>query len=661
MNSSILKRVFFICYFVILIFMPFGLSAEENTQSVSEQFEYEKFLTENILNALSGIAPKGSYMVQVQVEVAEKVEKQSPKDKILMEKMPITKLGIWANPQSFIDAHLNELQMKELPKKSFRSLITKVRVDISLDDKLKPEVDEQVKKVAQAVIKGFLNKPTNVSIARLRMVEELPKEEEKGSFLSRNQILISLSLLGLILLALGLYATSQFYDLGVKQLEKTPAPVSFAPFTGAMPPMPPPAPAAEEAKKPKDDGELDLEALGLGGDDELGGLGEDDDIVRKAKKTLETANVVPIPQGVDRGGEQFKLLIAADPKRAGHLIKQWISANTPDTNEALAVIPRLLSLEVLNPIFQHLDDNSRMRWKEIISEPVRPGAYERADQVLLVQTINTAILPEAPLGEEIQEALVTLTPEDCLKLITDKPQLGPFLAHTLSSLQVSKLFSLLPKENFSALMYDALSFDLATNLHLKEELNEAFKVFKTRSGLKNFNFAATAIDMIHELGPDLEGEVYSAIIKTKDKYLLKKAGTKFFPVQLIHKLPEEIFREILSERPLAERIEIIYIASGSIKDTIRSLVASSDKMGEMLDFQLMQIEADENLKKRLDKNKPKIWRQFVVTIRAKIHGTEFVAEAAESILDKWIAEVTADDYQDPNLTVLENAEDKNAS
>lgn len=647
-----------------LVWLPIVSFAQSDVSPSSEQFEYEKFLTMNIETALAGIAAKGSYLVQVQVDVFEKLEKNNVQDKLIMEKMPITKLGIWANPKSFIESHLTELQMKEMPKKSFRSMISKVRVDISLDDKLKPEVDDQVKKVAESVIKGFLNKTVTVNVARLRLIEELPQEVDKSTFLSRNQMLVSLTILGLILLGLGLYATSQFYDLGVKQLEKTPPPVSFAPFSGAMPagaPVPAPAAPAPEAKKP-DDGEPDLAALGIDLDDPMAAAAdEEDDIVRRAKKTMEQAPVVPIPQGVDRGGEQFKLLIATDSKRAGHLVKQWISANTPDTNEALAVIPRLLSLEVLSPIFQHLDDNSRMRWKEIISEPVRSGAYERADQVLLVQTINTAILPEAPLGEEIQEALVTLSPEDCLKMISEKPQLGPFLAQTLSSLQVSRMFTLLPRENFSSLMYQALTFDLSSNLHLKDELAEAFKAFKTKSGLKNFNFASTAIDMIHELGPDLEFEVYSAIIKTKDKFLLKKAGMKFFPAQLLHKLPEEIFREILSERPLAERIEIIYIASDSLKDTIRGLVASSDKMGEMLDFQLMQIEADENLKKRLDKNKPKIWRQFVYSIRNKIHATEFIAETAEAILDKWIAEVTADGYQDPSQTTGEAGNEQKAS
>jgi hypothetical protein len=524
--------------------------AQNNIVSTSsEQFEYEKFLTMNIESALVGIAVSESYMVQVQVEVIDKLEK-TIQEKLFIEKMPITKLGVWANPKSFIEAHMNDLQIKAKPKKSFRSLINKVRVDISLDHKLKPELDEQVKKIAESVIKGSFFKPVTVNVGRLRLIDELHQVGNKSSFFSRNQMLSSLIALGLILLGLGLYATSQFYDLGVKKLEKVQPPLSFTPFSGL-------AQVAPEAKK-VDDGEFDVSTPGIALNGSMAEVSADyeDDVVKQAKKTMQQSHVVPIPQDVDRGGEQFKLLITTDPKRAGHLIKQWISANNPNTNEALSVIPRLLNLEVLSPIFQLLDDTSRMRWKEIINEPVKAGAYERADQVLLAQTT--------------------------------------------SSLQVSRMFSLLPKENI--------------------------------------NFASTAIDLIPELAPDLEFEVFTAIIKTNDKCLLKKAAMKYFPAQLLHKLPEEMFREILSQRPLAERIEIIYIAGDTLKDIIRGLVASSDKMGEMLDFQLMQIEADENLKKRLDKNKPKIWRQFIYSIRDKIHGTEFIAEAAEAILDKWIEE-----------------------
>ncbi len=352
----------------------------------------------------------------------------------------------------------------------------------------------------------------------------------------------------------------------------------------------------------------------------------------------------PSTDQTENGFDRFKAILAENPEKMSDLIRQWVKSPGRGATEALVILPRVLSTAECLQLFKHLKEQDRRDWKKVLSTPTDERSYKIAENFISFQIVDSLLVPPSTTDEELQRMLSSLSLADCIEIASSNVNLGALLIDLLPTAQAGRLYSLMNRELADSLATAAMKVSDREIASQSNALKQAIKNIMNKK--KSVPFLDRAADLVNSVGQDREETILKTLAEAGEFQLLEATAKQFFPSELVMRLPGPALKTCLERYPVARRAEIILSRAENEKTTLLSSIGGPDSRArELLDIEVQNIEVDDVRKKRIEKSKNLIWRDFISTVRTVVKTDDTVAELSKDILSDWLGEKTAGQYR----------------
>lgn len=340
----------------------------------------------------------------------------------------------------------------------------------------------------------------------------------------------------------------------------------------------------------------------------------------------------------DTGFSQFKRMAEQYPETAAYLVKLWLNMNTKESNEALAVLPKMIPVESLVGVFGSLEDKLKSQLKKTSNINIDAATVARADGFIVSQMVDTFLVNTIVLPDELKMVLSEMSMEECVECYRRDNRLGAAFINVLQTAQLGKLFSLLSDEEVTALFQDGLSFNADNVQYLADTLPGLLESIRADKQKVRVPLLDKAMDLIKELGVEKESQVFDMLIASGDSDQVIEATQKFFPSELILKMPPEKMRTLINRFPTKERATLIFSRPQDEQNLFFAAIGESGRLRDIINSELAEIQKNDKLKNQIIKDQSKIWQKFVTTSRDAIRKDSSIKEAADVLLEQWLQE-----------------------
>jgi hypothetical protein len=343
-------------------------------------------------------------------------------------------------------------------------------------------------------------------------------------------------------------------------------------------------------------------------------------------------------EGVTKGFDRFRSILKDSPEKAAALVREWIKAPAKGSTEALNALPQFISNEELFQVFKFLNETDRKTWKRNLKSSLSQEEAQIAESFIASQVIEALLVPSQAIDKEVREALSDLSLAECVDLATKDPELGAVLMNLLPTNQVARTFSLLPTEIANSITAASLKLSTDEIAARSTKLKAAVLELKGAKPAA-MPFSDRAAELLKEVGPEKEQAIFSALAESQEFVLLESTARRYFPSELVFKLPVGLMKSCLDRLPTARRAEFIASREGEEREALLNAVGRpGSKVRDMIDLELGEVANDETRKRRVEKQKSKLLSQFVDIVRGIVSASESAAELADPILSAWLSE-----------------------
>ena len=136
------------------------------------------------------------------------------------------------------------------------------------------------------------------------------------------------------------------------------------------------------------------------------------------------------------------------------------------------------------------------------------------------------------------------------------------------------MFALMPSEEANAVTMASLK------LSSQEIQSRARNLRDTIMGLRRnrpptMPFADRATELLKDVNPEKEAAIFNALAESGDFELLQATAKRFFPSELLFKLPSTLIKTCLDRLPLARRAELIISRPDNERATLLEVVGQA--------------------------------------------------------------------------------------
>ena len=348
-------------------------------------------------------------------------------------------------------------------------------------------------------------------------------------------------------------------------------------------------------------------------------------------------------EGAESGFNRLKTLLKDDPEKAISLMRQWLMAsNERGPSEALAVLPQILSTDELMAIFNKISIDERKSWKKQLAKTVDQAGYKVGELFVSGQIVDSLLGNFAGVDESVIAKVIELSIAQCLDIATQDAELGGMLVNLLPAARLGSFFALMPKELINEVTVNSMKLQEEQMRSLSEKLKSAIDEVRKKSGALVTNaFLEKAADLMKDLDPEKELTLLDALAKSGEYKTLQDSVRRFFPAELILKLPPKLLKACLDRLPLSQRADLICSRPEADGITLLDTIGKPGTKGrDIIDLEMNELKSDEVRKKRIEKAKTKIFGDFIVSVRALLKGSPAAAQQAEPVLEAWLTQKT---------------------
>jgi hypothetical protein len=257
------------------------------------------------------------------------------------------------------------------------------------------------------------------------------------------------------------------------------------------------------------------------------------------------------------------------------------------------------------------------------------------------QIVESLLVAPPSIDEELRGMISELTINECIEIAIQDPILGGLLVNLLPTMEVGRMFSLMNPELANAVTVASLKFSddeiQAKSGELKASISSQRKQKKPSSA----PFVDSASELFRHIGPEKESTIFGALIESQEFDVLDSAAHKYFPAELLFKLPPRVLKVCMDRLALPKRAEFILSTSDEDKNILlESIGKSGAKLRDVIDVEIQQAQSDELRLRRVEKNKSLYLKEFLEIVRSVIRTNKAAEEQAESVLDQWLFEKT---------------------
>lgn len=348
----------------------------------------------------------------------------------------------------------------------------------------------------------------------------------------------------------------------------------------------------------------------------------------EAKKLAEMKET-----GIDR----FQKLLNEAPERATQLVRQWIRNPRRGAGEALTLIPQILKMDNLKPIFDRLSAEEKKEWRNFLALPLPMESMAHVQDFIASQIVENFLIPHLPIDEELRRLMNSLSLSECVELSRQDSSAGSLLTNLLPAGQVARVFSLLPAESAQEIISASVRVSDAELVAQSGKLKKVIQGIKAKA--KQIRFLENATELLQEVGPERESAIFSSLADAGEYHTLEAAARHFFPAELLLRLPPHVLKSCLELLPMEKRAELIFSRPPEERETLLEIYGKKGaRLREMIDLEVDRVKTDDFRRKRAERNRSVLWKDLAEACRQQIRTDESVAELASVVLNGWLYE-----------------------
>jgi hypothetical protein len=341
------------------------------------------------------------------------------------------------------------------------------------------------------------------------------------------------------------------------------------------------------------------------------------------------------------GFEKFKTLLRESPEKAASLIKQWLKAPVKGAGEALAALPQVLSTEEFLLIFKHLSLEDRKVWRKLLGTTVDKRGLNAAANFVFSQIVESLLVSPPAIDDELRDMISELTINECIEIAVQDSALGGLLVNLLPTMEVGRMFSLMNPELANAVTIASLKFSDDEIQAKSGELKASISRQRKRKKPSSAPFVDSAEELFRHIGPEKENTIFGALIESQEFDVLDSAAHKYFPAELLFKLPPRVLKVCMDRMSLQKRAEFILSNNEENKNILlESIGKAGAKLRDVIEVEMQVSQSDDVRLRRIEKNRSVLLKEFLDIVRVVIKSNKAAEEQAEGVIDQWLFEKT---------------------
>ncbi|MCB0366697.1 MAG: hypothetical protein H6624_00760 [Bdellovibrionaceae bacterium] len=342
--------------------------------------------------------------------------------------------------------------------------------------------------------------------------------------------------------------------------------------------------------------------------------------------------------GSGEGGfDQFRRMAEQYPETAAYLIKLWLNMETSESQRAIAALTKMVPVETLVPVFGGLDDDLKLKLKKASLMIIDATSIQRAEGFIVEQMVENFLVNTVELPDDLKTLLSSMTITDCVECIKRDSRLGAAFINILQASQVGRILKMLPEEEISGLFDEGLSFTQDSIQSLAATLHPMLMEIRQDKAKHQVPLVNKAVELIRYLGPEKEHEVFKMLISSGATEQILEATNRYFPAELILTLPADKLRILLGRMPTNQRAALIYSREEEERKILLEAIGATGRLREIINDEFREIEKNESMKAQIQKDRAKLWGDFVQISRDSIRNDGRVKDTADELLKKWLS------------------------
>ncbi|MEC9281431.1 MAG: hypothetical protein VX642_01870 [Bdellovibrionota bacterium] len=377
---------------------------------------------------------------------------------------------------------------------------------------------------------------------------------------------------------------------------------------------------------------------GPGGNEEAGGDGLGNSTL-SFENGLEATLVSENQSGTLKESKKAFLSFYSDnPVAANELLHKWIHENNEDAKAGLYGLLSQLSMDELGNITSQLKETDKSSLVEVLSLQATKDLVEKGAHFLKKEIIVEKLNLKTNIDKNIANFLNTLTKDEINAAVQKSVRFGAFLFNFLKPLQVISFTKELDSETMQDIVNATIEEDLENITQEAEALVSFVQNYRVNNNIEHKPFVANAEVYIKELGPNKESKIFESIIASGDRKLLMEVADKYFPADLIEKIPESALAEFMNSMPLAQRASMLFGFEEERRTKFLSCYQSNANLLDLINVELSLIEKNAERKAEVLDQKDKLWEDFVTNFRATLSKNVALRKSIQPILEDWASE-----------------------
>lgn len=323
------------------------------------------------------------------------------------------------------------------------------------------------------------------------------------------------------------------------------------------------------------------------------------------------------------------------------LIKEFLAEESYSANCALTFLANSLNVETLKKLTVLLTAPERAKWKKVLITDFDLDKISMA-QLHLGKSISQFYLEDADSSDkEVREMMKLLSPRDAAQVLQKNSKLAAFLFNNLSTVQLTRVVSLLDAEVLSSALKESMMYSDADNREIVNTLKTELQEVKAKNDNIVTPFVEKSFDLIKDVPVSKEEAIFAAIATTGQEEVLAKMSIENLPASLIIDLPSNFLLAALNRFKLERRVEIILSRDEAEKNKLLLCYGESGKNREIIDLEIQTVSLNQLKLKSIQKNKDVLWSEFVKGVRTYYRSLSEEPNDIEEMRNQWVKDQIA--------------------
>ncbi len=328
---------------------------------------------------------------------------------------------------------------------------------------------------------------------------------------------------------------------------------------------------------------------------------------------------------VEQLREKMGSLFSSNKQLAVQMIRDLAFA--PDGLESIRAIVDFLGFDMVEELIMSFPKDEvkviRDYLEEKAGEPISADDVENAITKIYQGGISKVLNERITGGAfaEEKQRLLELGDEAILHAFskTDSRACASLLP-LLSKKHVAHIIRELEMDHSVDVLLELQKMDKMDIAEIKnglEKIEESAEAYQQKKDATAIDVDSFMLSLMKEMDVSNEGKVYAAL--PPEKYLLKRKMRQLnFPFADLLYYPIGELKALLDKWSIADRAELIFISSDEIGQRMLSVYSGSQKVSDMLFFELEAMKNNTARKRRLFRRRFEIQKNFLFLVRAAI-------------------------------------------